>query len=69
MHPTAMHDLAHIRQAEYRREAAEHRLAAAAKASAAKPAIAVAEASHGFDLRAALASLFRPKHSPKANPI
>ena len=74
MHPTAMHDLAHIRQADYRREAAEHRLATVAKASAINGRAAAAAATHetqarGFGLRAALGALFGAKSTPKVNAI
>jgi hypothetical protein len=69
MHPTAMHDLAHIRQSEYRREAADHRLATIAKANAGKTAVAAAKPAHGFDLRTALAALFHPRSAPKANAV
>jgi hypothetical protein len=65
MHPMAMHDLAKIRQAEYVREAQEHRLAKASKGETEK----VDDRVRVFDLRAAIAGIFKPRHTARTNPI
>jgi hypothetical protein len=69
MHPTATHDLTYIRQADLHREAAEHRLAKIAQAGATKTSVAAKPGGHGFDLKAAVTSLFRTRQTPKTNPI
>lgn len=66
MYPTSTHELTHIRQAEYRRQADEHRLAKAAKVDDTHEH---AEHVHGTGLMSAIASLLRPLRAPKASAV